>query len=99
MELIKNIIPLVNKVYIWDAIVDKKVVEGIGYNYIDNIEKRFGELDAIIIMNNHIKNSEMDFNKFKNNHCLLFDGWSQYNPTEIEQIDGLTYSTMGYISP
>lgn len=99
LELIKNIIPLVIKVYIWDAIVDKKVVEGIGYNYIDNIEKRFGELDAIIIMNNHIKNSEIDFNKFKNNHCLLFDGWSQYNPTEIEQIDGLTYSTMGYISP
>jgi hypothetical protein len=55
------------------------------------------EVDAIIIMNNHKKNAEISFNK--NVKCLIFDGWNQYDPSEIEQINGLTYSTMGYITP
>jgi hypothetical protein len=33
------------------------------------------------------------------NAKLIFDGWHQLDARELEKIPGLTYATMGYMTP
>ena len=51
-----------------------------------------------MILNNHRLNSRSSFYYKNYNFKLIFDGWNQLNSEEIESLNGLTYSTVGYIS-
>lgn len=56
--------------------------------------------DVILIMNNHPKNVPVNFLSLisKGQPKLVFDGWSLLDSNAINGLEGVDYSTMGYIS-
>lgn len=84
-----------------DFVVEKDEIEKLGVNYIDHFEESFLEKDVILFMNNHYLNNRFDmYSCFSSaaKDALIFDGWNLFRADEVEQINALYYSTMGYIS-
>jgi len=52
-------------------------------------------------MNNHYKNTAENVLinlKNINKPFLFFDGWNMFNQVEVESINNISYSTMGYMT-
>jgi len=83
----------------WDAIVKPEEIEREGIEPAE-IYEACKEVDAIFILNNHPKNApEGLISLCKGREVLIFDGWSMLDQKNVEQVDGLTYATMGYMTP
>jgi len=88
----------VKLVMAWDAVVDNDVLKSVGFNITGNLEESIGYCDAVLILNNHHKNIHSELLMESKKGRLIFDGWKQLDVDEIEKIDGLYYSTMGYLT-
>lgn len=83
----------------WDAVIKPEFLLAKGIKPIE-IEDGCRMADAILILNNHPANIIDGFiSSLKDKKVLIFDGWGMLDPKHVEQYSGLTYSTMGYITP
>jgi UDP-N-acetyl-D-mannosaminuronic acid dehydrogenase len=88
------------RIFGWDATVGDALLAEHGIEAVADLEEAFHRADATLILNNHRKNIPAGlFLRPIAGKKLIFDGWGQLDPREIEQIPGLTYATMGYITP
>lgn len=101
VELLK-ILGNPNNLSIKDYVIDTNQLTHLN---IDIVEDSVGTIvknyDAIIYMNNHHKNTtENVLTNLKNINkpFLFFDGWNMFNQVEVESIDHISYSTMGYMT-
>ena len=83
----------------YDAVVDDAVIQDLGIKPVA-LHEGAPLCDALIILNNHPQNVPDGLvAHLHGRKTLLFDGWSQLDRTEVEQYDGVTYATMGYMTP
>jgi UDP-N-acetyl-D-mannosaminuronate dehydrogenase len=84
----------------WDAAVDRAQIAEQGIEPVGDLEEAFRLADATLVLNNHRRNIPTGlFSRPITGKKLVFDGWGQLDAREIEQIPGMTYATMGYITP
>lgn len=88
--------PKVNKIYAWDAIINKKDLISLGFKNYNSIINVSNNVDVVLILNNNPKNFKNLFLKIKSKNKLIYDGWSLFNSQEVEKIKKLSYSTIGY---
>jgi UDP-N-acetyl-D-mannosaminuronic acid dehydrogenase len=82
----------------WDAIVPADAIRGLGIEHIEPLDGA-ARVDAILIMNNHTYNTPPGLLAQARRPMLVFDGWSLLDAREVEQHKGMTYATMGYMTP
>lgn len=85
-------------VHVWDAVVDPASLAAHGLQWTE-YESGCQQADAILILNNHPDNvSESFLELCTNGPVLIYDGWSQLTPEQVERVPGLYYATAGYHS-
>jgi UDP-N-acetyl-D-mannosaminuronic acid dehydrogenase len=83
----------------WDAIISPFEISEQGIKPAE-LFSALQVADAIMILNNHPKNTPEGLTTLcRGRKVLVFDGWSLLEPREVENIPGLTYATMGYMTP
>ena len=100
MQLVE-LLPNRGNIHIKDYVVSKAAINEIGCNYVENVIDGFDGADIVLIMNNHPSNKRFNVYDALNNTnkpTMFFDGWNMFNQSEIENIDNIFYSTMGYMS-
>ncbi|MFA5295597.1 MAG: nucleotide sugar dehydrogenase [Methanoregulaceae archaeon] len=101
LDLIGELRGKIDNIYGWDPIVPRTTIENFGIIWKD-IEDGFRGSDAVLIMNNHRSFSNMDVTRlltYVRRPAVFFDGWNLFDQNHIEQIEGIRYMTMGYITP
>jgi UDP-N-acetyl-D-mannosaminuronic acid dehydrogenase len=83
----------------WDAVVTAEELQRSGLEPAGNLDEAITQADAILILNNHRLNIAAEAYQKEANAKLIFDGWHQLDARELEKIPGLTYATMGYMTP
>jgi len=88
------------QVTVWDEVIESKQLKKLDLVPVESKKCGYLDSDIILLMNNHRKNTEdlMSILLEGNRSRLVFDGWAQLNRQEIEAIEGVTYSSLGYIS-
>lgn len=87
------------EVMCFDAVVDDAAIQDLGLTPV-NLHDAAGQCDALLILNNHPANVQDGLIvQLYGRQTLLFDGWSQLDHHEVEQYEGITYATMGYMTP
>jgi len=89
----------VAKLQAWDALVAAKELLELGLEPVDRLDGAVLQADAVLILNNHRLNIDSPAYQTEAGARLIFDGWHQLDASEIEKIPGLTYATMGYMTP
>jgi nucleotide sugar dehydrogenase len=89
----------VSKLRAWDAIVTAEELRKSGLVPVGDINEAVMDADAVLILNNHRLNINSEAYQRTASARLIFDGWHQFDASEIEKIPGLTYATMGYMTP
>ena len=87
------------KVFGYDHIVNKREIENAKINYHD-IKNGVNGYDAILFLNNHMKNLKLDIQKLirqMNDFPIFYDGWSQFSKDEILQIRRCTYMSLSSV--
>ena len=100
-RLLVEILPNKEMVHIKDHVVHESVINDTGCQYVKEIEDGFDDADVVLVMNNHHMNKHFNVSielEKMSKPSLFFDGWNMFNQTEIENIDGVYYATMGYLS-
>jgi UDP-N-acetyl-D-mannosaminuronic acid dehydrogenase len=84
----------------WDAILSDETIANVGIEPAGDLAGAVQKADAVLILNNHRKNIQpgLFIQGDSKNPKLIFDGWNQLDPEEIERVPGLVYATMGYVS-
>ena len=82
----------------WDAVVARTELARFGIEAVEPLEA-VGNVDAIIIMNNHPDNIPPGLISKARTPMFVFDGWSMLDARDVEQHAAMTYATMGYITP
>lgn len=83
----------------FDAVVDDAALQELGITPV-NLHEAASRCDALLILNNHPDNAPDGLiGRLCGRQTLLFDGWSQLNRYEVERYHGITYATMGYMTP
>jgi len=85
----------------WDAMVDRNALQEQGFSTAEDLSQAVIQADVILILNNHRQNVSIGalLAKAPEKPKLIFDGWSLLDRFAIESVHGLSYSTMGYLSP
>ena len=99
VEIYKMLIEKNIKAFGYDHIVKKREIENENINYYD-IKKGMKRFDAILFLNNHIKNLRLDIQKLirqMNDFPVFYDGWSQFSKDEILQIKKCTYMSLSSV--
>ncbi len=96
VELYKDLSHLVDYISIFDWMVNLDILRGICTNIVQKLDEEINDFDAIIIMNNHKKNVEIENFLTETGNRLIFDGWSQLNKAVIQQYKNTQYATLGY---
>ena len=87
------------KVFGYDAVVDPVAIEALGIKPV-KLQEAAHRCDALLVMNHHPDNvPDGLIARLHRRMTLLFDGWSLLDRYEVEQYDGITYATMGYMTP
>lgn len=87
------------KIMGWDAVVRAEAIEKEGIEFVE-LHAGCQNADVILILNNNPKNTPEGLIPLcKGRRVLIFDGWSLFDQKDVEQFVGLTYATMGYMSP
>ena len=100
-RLLVEILPNKEMIYIKDHVVPESLINDAGCQYVEEIEDGFNDADVVLVMNNHYLNKHFNVSielEKMSKPSLFFDGWNMFNQTEIENIDGVYYATMGYLS-
>ncbi len=87
------------KLQVWDAVVSSEELQKLGLEPADSLDEAVMSNDAVLILNNHRLNIGSEVYQREAKAKLIFDGWHQLDANEIEKISGLTYATMGYMTP
>jgi UDP-N-acetyl-D-mannosaminuronic acid dehydrogenase len=83
----------------FDAVADDASIRDLGITPVA-LHDAAGRCDALLILNNHPDNVQDGLiARLQGRLTLLFDGWSQLDRHEVEQYEGITYATMGYMTP
>jgi len=82
----------------WDAVVSSRDIEAQNMQpaIIGDV---IGKVDAVIIMNNHPDNIVPGMLSALPKPSFIFDGWFMMDSMQVEQTSGVTYATMGYMTP
>jgi nucleotide sugar dehydrogenase len=99
IDVLNKLNGCVNNVFGWDAVIDSKNLKEIGFNILDDLDSIVDCVDVILILNNHPNNACSSIYIPPKNNRLVFDGWNQIDRSEIEKTVGMTYATMGYVTP
>ncbi len=83
----------------WDAVVTPEDIEDHGLEPVTGLDDAIRAADAVLILNNHRLNIDSEAWIQPRGKRLVFDGWNQLDAAEIEKVPGLTYATMGYMTP
>ena len=83
----------------WDAILSDEHIAETGIQPVQKLTDGVRNADAVLILNNHRANVQpgLFVQNFQNRPKLVFDGWNQLDPEEIDRVPGLVYATMGYM--
>jgi UDP-N-acetyl-D-mannosaminuronic acid dehydrogenase len=101
LDLIRELKGKIKRIYGWDPVVPRTTIEDLGIVWKD-IEDGFRESDAVFLMNNHRSFSNLDISRlvtYLRRPAIIFDGWNFLDRNHLEQIDGVRYMGMGYITP
>jgi len=85
------------KIYGYDPLVDRKEIEDLGVEYVDNLESGMDGMDIAIFMINHrsfVNMSVKDVFSRLNKKGVVYDGWGLFNKHEVEEL-GLRYMGIG----
>lgn len=83
----------------YDAVVDDIAIQNLGIKPVALLEAT-SRCDALLILNNHPANVlDGMIARLQGRNALLFDGWSQLDRHEVEHYEGITYASMGYMTP
>lgn len=83
----------------FDAVVGDAAIRDLGITPV-TLHDGLGRCDAVLILNNHPDNvPDGMIARLHGRLTLLFDGWSQLDRYEVEHYVGITYATMGYMTP
>jgi len=99
IDVLSELNNYVDDVFAWDAVIKPEKLKEIGFKVLGNLETAINYANVILILNNHKDNVCSDIFTIPNDNRLVFDGWNQIDRSEVEKIPGLTYATMGYITP
>jgi len=99
IDILNNLERHVDNIFGWDAVVDSKELKKAGFKVLDSLSTAIRCSDVILILNNHPNNVHSDMYKHSKSYRLIFDGWNQVDKSEIEKTIGMTYATMGYMTP
>ena len=82
-----------------DAILSDEHIAETGIQPVQELTDGVRNADAVLILNNHRANVQpgLFVQNFQNRPKLVFDGWNQLDPEEIDRVPGLVYATMGYM--
>ncbi len=90
---------LVNRGHIvatYDFVVSRQILDDFNLNPKYDLSSAVYEADAVIVMNNHYRNSTVLHYLAENKTRLIFDGWSQFNFKDISKLSNHFYATMGF---
>lgn len=87
-------------VYCFDAVVSNDDLKKEGLLPVSLLDAA-SETDAILILNNHEDNVPEGLLECVGNgrSVLLFDGWNMLERYEVEKYPGITYASLGYMTP
>jgi len=83
-------------VYGYDHVIDKNILIAHGIRY-HNLNDNINGFDVIMFLNNHKMNEKMnifDLIRQMNQSPIFFDGWSQFQKTEIMKVRECTYMNL-----
>ena len=89
----------VKKQYLFDFAANLDSLNDIGIPVLEKLNSILEEVDAILFLNNHQDNSEINFLEIfskDQKQRLIFDGWNQFSRTLIESTGTLKYANLGY---
>jgi len=102
LDLIMKL-PARSNVLVKDYVVGASQIEALGCTPVGNeLATVFSEVDAVLVMNNHYLNNRFNFVEAlrrRSGPVLFFDGWNMFDQREIENLPGVHYATMGYMTP
>ena len=83
----------------WDAVVPPETIRAHGVEPVPDLAAALADVDAVLILNNHRAHIKpgLFINASGRLPKLIFDGWYQLDPDEIQEVPGLVYATMGYL--
>ncbi len=99
IDLLNELNKYVDNIFAWDAVIKPVDLKEAGFNTIDNLSSAIQYADVVLILNNHPDNVYSEIYTSPKNNRLIFDGWNQVDRQEIEKIPGMSYATMGYMTP
>jgi UDP-N-acetyl-D-mannosaminuronic acid dehydrogenase len=99
VDLLNELNKYVDNISAWDAVVKSVDLEKVGFHTEDNLSRAIQYADIVLILNNHPDNASSEIYTPPKNNRLIFDGWNQVDRQEIEKIPGMSYATMGYMTP
>jgi len=100
LDLLQRL-PSPANVTVKDFVIANPEILALGFEPVIDLFDAASKADAVIVMNNHVKNNGFDVAAaFAGKRPrLLFDGWHMFKKDDIERIDGAYYATMGYMTP
>ena len=84
-----------------DFVISDADIAALGYTPTSDITEAARAADVILVMNNHYLNNKFNVVQAlqsRESPTLVFDGWHMFNRRELEGM-GVTYATMGYMTP
>ncbi|OVE81649.1 hypothetical protein BVY03_03345 [bacterium K02(2017)] len=100
VDLIQELKKMGCHVSVYDAVLKKSDMAEFGKVY-DEASAALKGHKAVFFMNNHPYNTKFElYSGLKSlaAPALVFDGFGLINKNEVQSIDGITYSTMGFMS-
>lgn len=101
LDLIEKL-PVRKNILVKDYVVTQAQIEALGCTAAGNdLAAVFSQIDAVVVMNNHYLNNRFNFVQAlrrRNGPMLFFDGWNMFDQREIENLPGVHYATMGYMT-
>lgn len=84
----------------WDAVIPPETIKAHGVEPVTDLVTAIDDVDAVLILNNHRAHIKPGLFIKSSGKLpkLIFDGWYQLDPDEIQEVPGLVYATMGYLS-
>ncbi len=85
-------------IYGFDPNIEKDDIESTGVISC-SLEVGFRDADIVVLMNNNPLFSQLDIVTLlnqTNKKCLLFDGWSIFEPSEVLKVKGMVYQGLGF---
>jgi len=98
LDILNNLKGKVDNIYGWDAIVPHATLKELGFLIVNDLIKVIDKVDIVLILNNHPANVRSELYRSSLKGRMIFDGWNQLDAVDIDKVEGLSYSTMGYLS-